>query len=76
MYLYKIWSKYTLRFKSYEHFDLLTTYGWNDAQKTLDHQKMCYTCQWLDNVDMHLYAKLDQYITCGSRVTWAFSTNC
>ena len=26
----------------------------NDAQQTLVHQKGCYTCQWLDNVDMHL----------------------
>ena len=31
-----------------------------DAQQTLVHQKGCYTCQWLDNVDMHLYAKFDQ----------------
>ena len=26
-------------------------------------KKGCYTCQWLDNVDMHLYAKLDQNIS-------------
>ena len=26
----------------------------NDAQQTLVHQKGCYTCQWLDNVDKHL----------------------
>ena len=24
-------------------------------------------CQWLDYIDMHLFDKLDQNITCGSR---------
>ena len=28
-------------------------------RQTLVHQKNCYTCYWLDNVDMHLYAKWD-----------------
>ena len=26
-------------------------------------KKDCYTCQWLDNVDMHLYANVDQKYT-------------
>ena len=33
------------------------------------HKKGCYICQLLDNVDMHMYAKFDQNIPCGSRVT-------
>ena len=38
---------------------------WNEAQQTLVHQnKRCSTCQWLDNVDMHLYAKFDQNEAC------------
>ena len=28
----------------------------------------CYACLWLDNVDMHAYAKFDQNIPCCSRV--------
>ena len=32
-------------------------------------RKSCYTCQWLDNVDMHLNAKCDQHIPCCSRDT-------
>ena len=35
----------------------------------------CYARQWLDNVDMHLYANFDQNIPCGSRVMIIF-TNC
>ena len=27
-----------------------------------------FACQWLENVDMHMYAKYDQNIPCGSRV--------
>ena len=27
-----------------------------------------YACQWLGNVDMHMYAEFDQNIPCGSRV--------
>ena len=45
-----------MRFESYEHFHWLATTDWNDAQQTLFHQKGHYTRQWLDNVDMHLYA--------------------
>ena len=41
--------------------------------KPLSIKEGCYTCQWLDNVDMHFYAKLDQNIPCGSSVIWAFS---
>ena len=36
-------------------------------------QKCCYTCQWLDNADMHLYAKLEKNIPCGSRVMSIFT---
>ena len=45
-------------FKNYEHFHQLTS--WNDAQQTLVHKIGWYTCQWLDNFDMHLYAKFDK----------------
>ena len=45
----------------------------NDAQQTLVHQKGCYICQWLDNVDMHLYAKIDQNISCVSSVMSLYS---
>ena len=38
-------------------------------------KKCCYTCQWLDNADMHKYAKVDQNIPCGSRVMSIFP-NC
>ena len=41
--------------------------------KTLVHQKGCYIYQWLDNVDMHLYAKCDQNMPCGSRVMSIFT---
>ena len=34
-----------------------------------------YGCQWLGNVDMHMRAKFDQNIPCGSRVMNIF-TNC
>ena len=37
--------------------------------------KGCYTCQWLDKVDMHVYAKLYQNIPCGLRAMSIF-TNC
>ena len=31
-------------------------------------KKGCFACQWLGSVDMHMYAKCDQNILCGSRV--------
>ena len=34
-----------------------------------------HACQWLDNVDIHAYAKFDQNIPCGSRVMSIFP-NC
>ena len=40
----------------------------NDAKQTLIHPNDTYTCQLLDNVDMHLYAAFDQNIPRGSRV--------
>ena len=46
-------------FKSYEHFHLLTTTGRTDARQSLVLQKRLFR-QWLDNVDMHTYAKFDQ----------------
>ena len=36
-------------------------------------KKVCYACQWLDNVDMHTYANFDQNIPCGSRVMSIFT---
>ena len=62
-------------FKSYEHFHLLPTDG-NDAQQSLIYiKKGGFACQWLENVDMHMYANFDQNIPCGSRVINIF-TNC
>ena len=26
----------------------------------------CYACQWLENADMHKFAKFDHNISCGS----------
>ena len=57
----KIWSKYTMRFKSYEPAEMMLS-------KPISIKKGCYTCQWLHNVDMHLYAKCDRNIPCSSRV--------
>ena len=31
-----------------------------------------FACQWLGNVDMHMYAKRDQNIPCGLRVMEKF----
>ena len=49
----------------------------NDAEMMLSKpssiKKGCYTCQWLDNVDIHLYAKFEQNIPCGSRVMSIFT---
>ena len=33
----------------------------------------CYACQWLNNVEMHAYAKFDPNIPCGSRVMNTFT---
>ena len=41
--------------------------------KPLSIKKCCYICQCLDFVDMHLFAKFDQYIPCGLRVMTIFS---
>ena len=41
--------------------------------KPLSIKKGCYTCQWLDNVDMHSYAKFDQNISCVSSVMSIYS---
>ena len=49
-----------MRFKSNELFHYVITTGKNDAQQISSIKKGCYKCQWLDNVDMHLYAKCDQ----------------
>ena len=46
----------------------LTTISGTNALKNLALTKGCYACQWLDNVDMHMYAKFDQNILCGWRV--------
>ena len=48
-------------FKSYEPAEMMLS-------KARSVKKGCYTCQWLDNSDMHLYAKFDQNIPCCSRV--------
>ena len=39
-------------------------------------KKVCwYTCQWLDNVDTHWYAKCDQNMPCGSKITLSLTAN-
>ena len=38
-------------------------------------KRVGFACQWLGNVDMHMYAKFDQNTPCGSRVMNIF-TNC
>ena len=45
------------------------------SDKALSIKKGCYTFQWLENVDMHLYAKFDQNMTRGPRVMSTL-TNC
>ena len=37
-------------------------------------KKGCNACQWLDNVDMHTYAQMDQNKLCGSRVMKNFTS--
>ena len=39
-----------------------------DAQQASSIKIGCNAFQWLDNVDMHRYAKFDQTIPCGSIV--------
>ena len=41
--------------------------------KSLSIKKGCYICQWLDNVDMHLYAKFDQNMSCVSSAMSIYS---
>ena len=66
MYAKKL-SKYTMWFMNYKQFHLLLE-DRTDAQQTLLHQKGCFTCQWLGNVDMYKYAKFDINTPCGPRV--------
>ena len=68
MHVCKMLSKYTMWFKSYEHFHQLTTTGSTHVYLSLVHQKGCYACQWLDIVNMHRYAKFEQNMQCGSNV--------
>ena len=46
-----------MRFKSYEPAEMMLS-------KPISIKKGCYTCQWLHNLDMHLYAKCDRNIPC------------
>ena len=34
--------------------------------KALSFKRGCYACQWLENADMHKFAKFDHNISCGS----------
>ena len=56
---------------------IFNTTGPTDAQQNLVNPKRLFyfACQWLDNVDMHMYANFDPNISCGSRVM-SFFTNC
>ena len=51
----------------------MTSVGRTDAQLSIVHQKGCYACQWLDNIDMPTYEKFDKNIPCGSKVMSVFT---
>ena len=50
-----------MRFKKYEPAERMFS-------EPSSIQKGCRTCLWLDNVDMHMYAKVDHNTPCCSRV--------
>ena len=50
-------SKYTLGFKSYEPFADWSQQAALMLSKPSSIKKSCYSCQWLENVDMNMYAK-------------------
>ena len=37
-------------------------------RKPMSIKKVVFECQWLGNVDMHVYAKCEKNVLCGSRV--------
>ena len=51
----------------------ITNNDWSDWCSAMAHQIGSYACQWLDNVDMHTYAKFDQNIPYGSSVMSIFT---
>ena len=55
-----------MRLKSYDPAEMM-------LGKPASIIKGCHKCQWSDNVDMHVYAKLDQNILCCSRVMSIFT---
>ena len=69
-----------MMFNSNEHIYSLTEDGLTDSlsdysllSKPSSIRKGCYPYQWLDNGDMHLLAKFDQNIPCGSSVMSIYS---
>ena len=62
-------------FKSFDHFHLVTTTGLNDVLRKPSSIKKLLQMPVFANasVDIHLYAKHDQNIPCGSRVMSIFT---
>ena len=55
---------------------VLTTTQRTDAQQTVVHPKRLLHMPWLDNVDMHLYAKCDENMPFCSRImTFSLTAN-
>ena len=55
---------------------IFTSWPWSDnlvLSKASTIKKVFYIFQWLDNVNMHKYAKFDQNIPCGVRVIDSFT---
>ena len=52
----------------------MTTAGWTNAQNPSSIKKGGLACQRLGNFDMHMEAKCDQNIPCGSRVMNIFTS--
>ena len=80
----KKWSKYTMRFKSYDHFHIwpqldrlmiskpsFTKKAWLSKPSSIQKSQ---TYKWLDNNEMHnMHAKFDLNIPCGSRTIRMFT---
>ena len=63
-----------MRLKSYEHFNCPQPAEMM-LSKSSSIKKDSYTCPWLYNVDIHLYAKFDQNVPCGTRFMTQGSCN-
>ena len=70
VYVCIIWLKYTMWFKSYEHFSLSDH---DSPEKASAAPRARFAHQWMHNVEMCEYAKFDSNIPCGSRVMSVFT---